>query len=84
MRPRASTTANAPRAVFCRQWDWTFGSGQTVDRTFGIFNDTHDDSRSRSRGRFKFGGQEVCQQARAPVYRRRRRHILDERCRYLQ
>ncbi len=32
--------SNAPRAVFCRQWDWTFGSGQSVKRTFGIFNDT--------------------------------------------
>ena len=32
--------ANAPRAVFCRQWDWTFGSRQTVTRTFGVFNDT--------------------------------------------
>jgi beta-galactosidase len=35
--------ANAPRAVFCRQWDWTFASGQKVERTFGIFNDTHSD-----------------------------------------
>ena len=33
----------APRAVFCRQWDWTFGSGQKVKRTFGIFNDTRFD-----------------------------------------
>ncbi|MBM4031369.1 MAG: hypothetical protein FJ291_06230, partial [Planctomycetes bacterium] len=32
-----------PRAVFCRQWDWTFGSGQKVKRTFGIFNDTRFD-----------------------------------------
>ena len=32
--------ANAPRAVFTRQWDWTFGSSQKVKRTFGIFNDT--------------------------------------------
>lgn len=32
--------ANSPRAVFVRQWDWTFGSGQTVLRTLGIFNDT--------------------------------------------
>ncbi|MDQ3814278.1 MAG: hypothetical protein M3347_10050, partial [Armatimonadota bacterium] len=32
--------SNAPLAVFCRQWDWTFGSGQKVPRTFGIFNDT--------------------------------------------
>jgi hypothetical protein len=34
--------AQSPRAVFCRQWDWTFGSGQKVKRTLGIFNDTHD------------------------------------------
>ncbi|MBE3071203.1 MAG: hypothetical protein IMZ66_13290, partial [Planctomycetes bacterium] len=31
----------APRAVFCRQWDWTFGSGAKVTRTMGIFNDSH-------------------------------------------
>jgi beta-galactosidase len=31
----------SPRAVFTRQWDWTFGSGQKVKRTFGIFNDTY-------------------------------------------
>ncbi len=31
----------AARAVFCRQWDWTFGSGQRVTRTFKLFNDTH-------------------------------------------
>ena len=30
-----------PRAVLCRQWDFTFGSGQKVTRTLGIFNDTH-------------------------------------------
>jgi hypothetical protein len=33
----------APRAALCRQWDWTFGSGQSVRRTIGLFNDTHDD-----------------------------------------
>lgn len=32
--------SNAPLAVFCRQWDWTFASNATVKRTFGIFNDT--------------------------------------------
>lgn len=42
--------ANAPRAVFCRQWDWTFGSGQSINRTFGIFNDTqHPDPISFTR-----------------------------------
>jgi hypothetical protein len=35
--------ANAPRAVFCRQWDWTFDIGEKVRRTIGIFNDTHSD-----------------------------------------
>lgn len=29
-----------PRAVFCRQWDWTFAPGQKVQRTFRVFNDT--------------------------------------------
>ena len=29
----ASTTPTPRVAVFCRQWDWTFGSGQKVQRT---------------------------------------------------
>jgi beta-galactosidase len=33
----------APRAVFCRQWDWTFASGATVPRTLRIANDTRFD-----------------------------------------
>jgi hypothetical protein len=32
------------RAVFVREYDWTFGSGQKIKRTFGIFNDTHFDA----------------------------------------
>ncbi len=32
--------ASNPRAVLVRQWDWTFGASQKVQRTFGIFNDT--------------------------------------------
>jgi hypothetical protein len=32
--------ANNPRAALVRQWDWTFGAGQKVKRTFGVFNDT--------------------------------------------
>ena len=35
--------ANAPRAVFCRQWDWTFGVPSKNKRTYKIFNDTHSD-----------------------------------------
>lgn len=34
--------AHAPRAVFTREWNWTFGSGESVQRTYGIFNDTAD------------------------------------------
>ena len=33
--------ANAPRLALCRQWDWTFGSGDKVGRTWGLFNDSH-------------------------------------------
>ncbi|HLV81105.1 MAG TPA: glycoside hydrolase family 2 TIM barrel-domain containing protein [Chthonomonadaceae bacterium] len=33
-------TAFAPRAVLCRQWDWTFGPGQKVLRTLTLFNDS--------------------------------------------
>lgn len=36
----AERGANPPRAVFVRQWDWTFGSSQEITRTYGIFNDT--------------------------------------------
>jgi hypothetical protein len=32
----------SPRAVLCRQWDWTFPAGQPVTRSLAIFNDTHD------------------------------------------
>jgi len=32
--------AYAARAVFSRDWNWTFTSGEKVKRTFGIFNDT--------------------------------------------
>lgn len=36
--------ANSPRAVFCRQWDWTFGSDQKVSRSLRVFNDTRYDA----------------------------------------
>jgi beta-galactosidase len=31
----------APRAALCREWDWTFRTGEPARRTVGIFNDTH-------------------------------------------
>ena len=51
--------ANAPRAVFCRQWNWTFGADQTVDRTYGVFNDTHEDFPITFVRSLKFGDHEV-------------------------
>jgi hypothetical protein len=36
----AQWQSNPPRAVFIRQWDWTFGANQAVRRTLGVFNDT--------------------------------------------
>jgi beta-galactosidase len=33
-----------PVALICKDYDWTFQSGQKVTRTVGIFNDTHDDT----------------------------------------
>jgi beta-galactosidase len=49
----------APRAVFCRQWDWTFKSGQKVKRTFGIFNDTHDEAPLTFTWTLTVGGKKV-------------------------
>jgi beta-galactosidase len=49
----------APRAVFCRQWDWTFGSGQAVARTFGLFNDTHSAAPISFTRKLILGGKEI-------------------------
>ncbi|MCL2711520.1 MAG: hypothetical protein FWE95_11630, partial [Planctomycetaceae bacterium] len=32
--------SNAPIAVFCKEWDWTFAADVTVERTLRIFNDS--------------------------------------------
>lgn len=45
-----------PVAVLCRQWDWTFGSGQKVVRTMGIFNDTRFDDPIMLTCTLKIGG----------------------------
>ncbi|MGF1448298.1 MAG: sugar-binding domain-containing protein [Opitutales bacterium] len=38
------TMAWQPIAVLCRNWNWTFGSGQSISRDFKLFNDTRDAS----------------------------------------
>jgi beta-galactosidase len=55
-----SRIANTPRAVFVRQWDWTFGSGQTVTRTFGVFNDTQYSDPIAFTRVLTIAGKEVC------------------------
>lgn len=51
--------ASNPRAVLTRQWDWTFGSGQKVRRTFGIFNDTQYADPITFNRRLSINGEEV-------------------------
>ena len=51
--------SNAPRAVFCREWDWTFGSGQVVKRTLAIFNDTRFGDPITFTWRLSFAGKTV-------------------------
>jgi len=34
-------TAWKPVAALCRQWNWSFASGDSVPRTIRVFNDTH-------------------------------------------
>jgi hypothetical protein len=54
--------SQAPRAVFCRQWDWTFSAGQHIQRTFGIFNDTHSDKPIGFTWTLAFGGKTIATQ----------------------
>jgi beta-galactosidase len=56
-----SRVANAPRAVLVRQWDWAFGSGQKVTRTFGVFNDTQYPDPITFTRVLTMGGKEVYQ-----------------------
>ena len=52
----------SPRAVLCREWDWTFGAGQQVKRTLAIFNDTHYDEPITFSWAFTLEGQRVAAQ----------------------
>ena len=48
-----------PIAVFCRQWDWTHGSGDTVERRMKVFNMTRHDGAITARWELEFDGQTV-------------------------
>lgn len=49
----------APRAVFIRQWDYTFASGRKATRTFGIFNNTRFDDPITFTWRLTLNGPEI-------------------------
>jgi Glycosyl hydrolases family 2/Glycosyl hydrolases family 2, TIM barrel domain len=46
----------APRAVLCREWDWTFLSGERVERTLLLCNDTRFNDPIRFEWELKVGG----------------------------
>jgi hypothetical protein len=48
-----------PTALLCRQWGWTFNSGQTVHRMLGIFNDTRSRSPIILTAVLNIGGKDV-------------------------
>jgi beta-galactosidase len=61
---RGQYDSNAPRAVFCRQWDWTFGSGQKVPRRMALFNDTRYADPIAYVGTLTVGGRKVASDTR--------------------
>ena len=72
-RPRrrrpASMLANAPRAVFCRQWDWTFGTSQTVRPHLSASSTTRTMTSPITFTRsVKFGDHEVAAQDPSTAY----------------
>ncbi len=58
--------ANAERAALVREYDWTFGSGQNISRTVGLFNDSHYDEPLTFSWNLSVGGKSV--QSKSAVY----------------
>ncbi|MGD2175379.1 MAG: glycoside hydrolase family 2 TIM barrel-domain containing protein, partial [Candidatus Brocadiaceae bacterium] len=59
VRPNIHTNSFRPVAVFCREWNWTFASGDTVERTLKAFNDTRHDDPVDVHWRLELGGEPV-------------------------
>lgn len=51
--------SNAPVAVFCREWDWTFAAEQEVTRTLRVFNDSRFDDPITFWWQWDCGGQRI-------------------------
>ena len=54
----------SPVAVLCRQWNWTFRSGQRVTRTLKTFNDTRFESPITTTWQLLVGDREIAKQRR--------------------
>ena len=48
-----------PVALFCRQWNWTFGGKSEVQRTLKLFNDTRFDDPIVAAWSFSVGGKKI-------------------------
>ena len=53
-----------PVCVFCREWNSTFGPGQTVTRTLKVFNDTHSSEPIDVEWSFRVGGKAFAEGAK--------------------
>lgn len=54
-------SAFQPVAVYCREWNWTFGAGQTVTRTLKVFNETRFTDPVEAAWQFKIDGKVVAE-----------------------
>ncbi len=54
----------SPVAVLCRQWNWTFGAGNTIQRTLKVFNNTRHADPIEVRWAVEVGGREIAGQSR--------------------
>jgi hypothetical protein len=48
-----------PVCVLCRQWNWTFGGGTTVQRTLKVFNDTRLADPIETTWQFRLDGKSI-------------------------
>jgi hypothetical protein len=53
-----------PVAVLCRQWNWTFGAGNTIERTLKVFNNTRHATPIDVQWTVEVGDQQIAHQTR--------------------
>jgi len=54
----------SPVAVLCRQWNWTFGAGNPIQRTLKVFNSTRHPDPIDVRWTFELDGRPVAEDSR--------------------